>query len=568
MSMYTRPSPAVHTDEIIVKDIADMPAPVSGVISLEAGKQYVLNNTISSPFPLAFPGDGKTSSWTTVNRSAWTYTGTDACWKDLTAAGNIELTGPSEFQAPNGAIFDIDSGAPQLSWSFQAFGLPRFTNCKSLGTVKGPGGFNTFFGSYTNFEDGMVLDDLTFNEHNLMFVLANPNQVLNYDGQTVNFTSGETVTGGTSGATGVVEFDRDDGTSGKLTLSGISGTFQDDEALTGSSTGVAVVNGILENMVIFTVKGANTVGPVNFFSLDWFSDVNQTLFDIDREIFTNVDTISLLNNRAQITANPPAFTATSIDQSNIKVTSNKNTFFPDSTVKAKLDVVGNTNVTNIVTQDVAVPINTTWTDGTVEERLVFRDDCTFDNTTNTITSFNNIIAVPAAFNHGMNNGDNVIFTADGGLPPEISPTIQYFIVNATATTFQISLTLGGSVVTFSTDGTTPNYYNHITGNSVTGWVIYVGIQDISLVIQGWVGLDKSGTAQNFGTQVIKTDTSFVETNGARGSNVIVQQGKGQSSTVSDIVNLKTGEGIKVFIENREGIDDVTVVDADLTFNLA
>jgi len=68
---------------------------------------------------------------------------------------------------------------------------------------------------------------------------------LKYDGQTVNFTVGLTVTGGTSLATGVIAADKDDGASGTLTLNSVTGTFQNNEVLTDSGTGAAVVDGAL-----------------------------------------------------------------------------------------------------------------------------------------------------------------------------------------------------------------------------------------------------------------------------------------------------------------------------------
>ena len=67
---------------------------------------------------------------------------------------------------------------------------------------------------------------------------------LNYDGQTVNWgAAGITVTGGTSGATGVLYRDFDSGATGFLWLKNVVGTFQDNEAIT-ASTGAAVVNGV------------------------------------------------------------------------------------------------------------------------------------------------------------------------------------------------------------------------------------------------------------------------------------------------------------------------------------
>lgn len=67
---------------------------------------------------------------------------------------------------------------------------------------------------------------------------------LNYDAKTVDFTVGNTVTGA-GGATGTIErIFPGVGTTGRLELSGVTGTFVDNEALTGSGGGAATVNGV------------------------------------------------------------------------------------------------------------------------------------------------------------------------------------------------------------------------------------------------------------------------------------------------------------------------------------
>ncbi len=65
---------------------------------------------------------------------------------------------------------------------------------------------------------------------------------LRYDGQTGNFTVGQVVTGTTSGAVGTIAADADGGTEGCLTLTAVTGTFQDNEAITDPITGAATVN--------------------------------------------------------------------------------------------------------------------------------------------------------------------------------------------------------------------------------------------------------------------------------------------------------------------------------------
>jgi len=180
-----------------------------------------------------------------------------------------------------------------------------------------------------------------------MFVFGNNSAKLDYDGQTVNFTLGETVTGGTSGATGVVQIDTDAGASGTLVISGVSGTFQDDEALTGSSTGVAVVNGVLQSTVNFTTQGTATTGTVAFRDLTFINGVNETIFDVKSEIQPTVDTVNYIGNMIEGGLNGTALAAGSLDKDDPKVESLANTFIPDTAPDALLSLTNNATETVI-----------------------------------------------------------------------------------------------------------------------------------------------------------------------------------------------------------------------------
>lgn len=68
---------------------------------------------------------------------------------------------------------------------------------------------------------------------------------LNYDTQTANFTVGQILTGGTSGATAVILEDSDSGATGTLTLGNINGTFQNNEIITDEGTGSATSDGVV-----------------------------------------------------------------------------------------------------------------------------------------------------------------------------------------------------------------------------------------------------------------------------------------------------------------------------------
>lgn len=69
--------------------------------------------------------------------------------------------------------------------------------------------------------------------------------LLSYDAQSGAFTVGDTVTGASSSATGVISEDHDAGTTGYLILTSVTGTFEDNEAITDTTTGAAVTNGTL-----------------------------------------------------------------------------------------------------------------------------------------------------------------------------------------------------------------------------------------------------------------------------------------------------------------------------------
>lgn len=80
---------------------------------------------------------------------------------------------------------------------------------------------------------------------------------LDYDAETGTFTAGLTLTGGTSSATATIVEVIDNGTTGTLRLKSVSGTFQDNETITDSSTGSADADGT-QVAVTATVTGVAT----------------------------------------------------------------------------------------------------------------------------------------------------------------------------------------------------------------------------------------------------------------------------------------------------------------------
>jgi len=93
----------------------------------------------------------------------------------------------------------------------------------------------------------------TLNEREFTLTQCTNYGTLAYDAQSANFTAGLKVTGA-GGATGYIETDTDSGTTGTLLLSNVSATaFINDEAITDSGTGAAVVNGILTSITRFAL---------------------------------------------------------------------------------------------------------------------------------------------------------------------------------------------------------------------------------------------------------------------------------------------------------------------------
>lgn len=99
---------------------------------------------------------------------------------------------------------------------------------------------------------------------------------LDYDAETGAFTAGLTVTGGTSAATATIVEVIDNGTTGTLRINSVSGTFQDNEVITDSSTGSADADGT-QTAVTATITGVDTAD----LSFPWL--FKSRLFFVEKE---------------------------------------------------------------------------------------------------------------------------------------------------------------------------------------------------------------------------------------------------------------------------------------------
>lgn len=101
---------------------------------------------------------------------------------------------------------------------------------------------------------------------------------LNYDALTNDFVEGATITGGTSGATGYVLHVEKSVTSGTLYLTDVTGTFQDNEIISGGG-GSATANGVLVPYYV-GITGVDT----SLFSYVW--SYKNRLYFIQKESTT------------------------------------------------------------------------------------------------------------------------------------------------------------------------------------------------------------------------------------------------------------------------------------------
>lgn len=107
------------------------------------------------------------------------------------------------------------------------------------------------FGSTSGADYGIDVQQISLTGNFVLHVsdttIAGGVHSLDYDNLTGAFTPGLTLTGGTSGATGVISSIIASGPSGTLRLLNVDGAFQDNETITDTSTGSATANGADRN---------------------------------------------------------------------------------------------------------------------------------------------------------------------------------------------------------------------------------------------------------------------------------------------------------------------------------
>lgn len=173
-----------------------------------------------------------------------------------TATDIYDITSPADADV---AETPVASGFGSGDWSSQAFTTAAGA---FLWAVNG-----TDYGQIYNGTDWLPVTGASQND-------------LDYDGLTAEFVIGETVTGGTSGASAtIVGISKTSSTAGTLRLGAVtSGPFQDNEALT-SASGAAVADGANASGSTLAVTGVATTALSQVWTFKnrlWFVEENTT----------------------------------------------------------------------------------------------------------------------------------------------------------------------------------------------------------------------------------------------------------------------------------------------------
>jgi hypothetical protein len=138
--------------------------------------------------------------------------------------------------------------------------------------------------------------------------------------------------------------------------------------------------------------------------------------------------------------------------------------------------------------------------------------------------------------------------------------------DVTSTTFKISLTLGGVAIDFTTNGTGTNYYRHTTGVTPIGWIVYTGLELISVAINGWIRM--TGKSSN---DVVHANLNILDESGnvsvyEQGSWIEVSSSLSASSLITSVVEISTNKGFITSVTNESNTDDVKVTDSRINIH--
>ncbi|MBX3321192.1 MAG: hypothetical protein KF890_15025, partial [Nitrospira sp.] len=157
--------------------------------------------------------------------------------------------------------------------------------------------------------------------------------------------------------------------------------------------------------------------------------------------------------------------------------------------------------------------------------IVKADQCGTTGTSLVTATFDNATEIWTSATHGLVNGDIVQLTnAGGALPSGFAAATVYYVIEATTTTFKLSLTYGGSAVNGTTNGTgTHTVHNKFQLPDIRGRYLVpldnLGGTNANVITAASIeGANASVLGDTFGRQTTSFNSGFPIGGGSEWSN--------------------------------------------------
>jgi len=413
-------------DIVYINSIDDFPKPIGNYIYLEP-KHYVFCNQIITPYTFFIPDNGTCRVSMSTTNDALINIGGGFCFTN----DQTKATCANFFANPM-VYYGLDYGAGLPSAYSFATTVPQpetfvfhkdviFKNLTTIGNVKNLS-FYSYFQQISNVANGVVVEGAPF---------CDISQGAVFPGQNITSTIYNIIP---STNTILVNFKN------------IFATLLPNERLlkidkTYAICRVLVANNYINNPALFL--DSNSMEHSN--PLAWFSNnigtdnstvtgnskfINQTIVtDIPNQ---NIYTVANTNNLA---------VAYNLERTTITI-QGLGIYTGLDTASLKLNAL--LSIDPIANQNEQLR-------ATFGKVAVASFTVTYDNTTD--------IVIRAS--HGLTNGKQIkLKNVGGSLPTGLRGDIYYYVVNSTLNNFQLSYTLGGAAVDFTTNGTGTNYYSN------------------------------------------------------------------------------------------------------------
>lgn len=484
---------------VIVTSYFDFGTPVAGKINLKDNTIYDLqHNNIACPYKLVPPTDGRVF----IRDGVILNVSGDYLFENTNLGANayfMLIAVDIVLATTNSKIFNIDSSVTgaRIFCHYTNFVGTGQTN--SIGTVKNISTFFSYGVAGIDLNGGLNLQNLQsigfnscsfngLNTSNTIFVNISGNNgilsVLNVD---CFPKPNESFLNIDSAATFI---------SGTVAICQIS--LNDKKVVTFDNTTntITLVNNFLTNGNILKFINSGGALPTGLNDYDSYYVINSSgdTFKVSLSLGgSEVDFTTNGSGTNYIIAPGKSLYTESQNQSALNLIFNGNTYIPDSTAKAYLACVGNTIPTDLPALNTPVKINSTiFSDVTGKERFTtFMDGtCTYigleditikvhvnassqpasgidqlftiyigiTRSKKFIVTYTNATNTVNRVAHGLSNGTTIRLLSTSLLPTGLRLDIFYYVINATGNTFQLSYTLGGTAIDFTTDGSGTNYY--------------------------------------------------------------------------------------------------------------